>query len=593
MLTAVVVGLSAGAALGAGTDGAGRPPLPTAAVSAGTARIGQLVRVSGAGWGAPGDVVNAVLCGNAALDGDADCDLSNTAQGAIRTDGRFDAAITLSAPPDPCPCVVRFNRHLGDVVVTVPITIYGFATAPPVAHPVPSRAVRVSGIDVAGGGPWTSWFGAPARRTVTFTVTNTGAVTLDDPPVDIAWGRGADPTGFIAPPSVGALAPGEAKTISVRIPFGSLAVGTYTVTVKVDAIGAIGAAHASTSVIPWGWILLAGAALQLGLLKVRNRVRRRVAPTVQVAGVEPADAGEGESAWQPVAEPAPALAGLRSLALHVGGRSVVVFPPLPCLWVGGIAVADLGGREAGLPERAGAVKRSAETAARSVPFPDGVIRKHRDELQALLISWQAAPATEEELAPVADAPADGRALPPTARPRPRRAARRVRTAGLVVACIAAGSCQGGSSVRAAPPSATGVSACALSMTDARALVGPNAAPGRPGALTGLPNPLQRCQYDGGGRSMQLTAFTGSAIFTRFSTITGAAGHVAPELGPGAYCSDGRGESQASVSCFFLSEGNTYILGLDLPLKEDVPAVIDGVRQAAWHVKAAASASRSS
>ena len=131
------------------------------------------------------------------------------------------------------------------------------------------------------------------------------------------------------------------------------------------------------------------------------------------------------------------------------------------------------------------------------------------------------------------------------------------------------------------------------MTDARALVGPNAAPGRPGALTGLPNPLQRCQYDGGGRSLQLTAFTGSAIFTWFSTITGGAGRVAPELGPGAYCSDGRGESQASVSCFFLSEGNTYILGLDLPLKEDVPAVIDGVRQAAWHVKAAASASRSS
>ncbi|HEY4409061.1 MAG TPA: DUF2510 domain-containing protein [Acidimicrobiia bacterium] len=271
----LTAGLAAGfaAPAGASSEPAGGPSATAESV---VLSVGQRVRVQGSGWGGDtSQVVSAVLCGNAALDGAADCDLSATAEGGIHTDGTFFTLFTVPAPPMSCPCLLRVSSPATTADVPIPVTVLGADTAPPHRRVFTNRAVRVDRVHLEGGGPSLAWLGAPARRTLVYRVTNTGDVALHDPPVDLAWGRGANPDGFVAVPAAGDLAVGASRTFRVPIRFPALALGTYRATVHVDPFGTVGTGEARTRLTPWGLVALAAAVPIAAVARLRRALHAR------------------------------------------------------------------------------------------------------------------------------------------------------------------------------------------------------------------------------------------------------------------------------------------------------------------------------
>jgi hypothetical protein len=143
-------------------------------------------------------------------------------------------------------------------------------------------------------------------------VTNTGDTVLHHPAVTLAWGRGSSPDGFIAPPDLGDLAPGQTTVSRVPIPMHALSFGTYRVTIDADPAGGESASgFAETTIVPWGLIVMALVLLQLVLLSIRNRYRRRHLPVDATAGAagpstdqtDP-DADAPDETLDPVLQPA-------------------------------------------------------------------------------------------------------------------------------------------------------------------------------------------------------------------------------------------------------------------------------------------------
>ena len=260
--------------------------------------LGQGLHLRGGGWDWRNGTLEIQLCGNLALDGSNDCDVTNTDEPAVRSDGTFDTAVTVSAPPVLCPCVVRIGYRLAPDMVKIPIDIRGVGIRDPQAPAPLRRAVTVTGVRLTGGGPWTSWFGGAPWRTLTYSVSNTGDVALHHPATDIAIGKGSPPQGFVEAPDIGDLAVHQTKTMRVRVSFGALAVGSYGAVVRVDPVGEVGSGGAHGRFIPWGLVVVAVLVLQLGVIVIRKRIRARLAgrrrqlesaPASVVAGVRLAD----------------------------------------------------------------------------------------------------------------------------------------------------------------------------------------------------------------------------------------------------------------------------------------------------------------
>jgi hypothetical protein len=265
---------------------------PTATVDTTTAALGQRVLVQGDGW-APGTQAHLEVCGNAATNLSADCDLIHGVDAGVGSDGHFSTLLTVADPGKPCPCVVRVTDSESSGIAVVAIDIVGLSVATPTATPLPdlSSAIEVIDPHVVGHGDWTAWFGAGSHRSFVFTVRNKGAVALRDPPLSIVFGRGNDPHGFVAAPKVGDLEPGQLKTFQVPVSVDLLTWGDFTVRGDIGNVGPPVVFLARTSNRPWGLVVLGLVFLQLLLLALRNIVRRRLhrevdeeeAPTVEEA----------------------------------------------------------------------------------------------------------------------------------------------------------------------------------------------------------------------------------------------------------------------------------------------------------------------
>lgn len=252
---------------------------PSAKADHAKAGIGELVRVSGSGWGTPGSGVVAVkICGNGALDPATDCDPSNTVEGAIGQGGAFYTAIRISRPPRSCPCILMATSDASRAEVRVPIEIAGVPVAPLEQPKGVRRAVSITSMGLKGDGPRRSWFGGSAERVLNVTVKNTGEVALHDPLIDITWGRGKNPDGFVAPPKLGTLLPGDTKVLRIPVHVPAWSFGYFTVKVEVDPFGTAAVKRVHTVLLPWGLIALALLATQVVLLAFRNRARLLLVP---------------------------------------------------------------------------------------------------------------------------------------------------------------------------------------------------------------------------------------------------------------------------------------------------------------------------
>jgi hypothetical protein len=251
---------------------------PTAKVSSTILAAGQTVNVYGAGW-APRSLVRMELCGNSAADATTDCDVRNSTDSGVRDDGSVAGTLVVATPPVACPCVVRLSTVDGTVAL-VPVQLGGILAAAPtgkVDTPSLSRLVDMR-IAVVDRGSWTKWFGARSDRVVDITLENTGRVPIDDPILDLRFGRGHNPSGVIATPDLARLEPGATHKVTVPFALEALSFGDYTVWARLGGYGTPRVVRAQTSTYPWGLVILLVVLLQLLLIAVRNRVRRRVAP---------------------------------------------------------------------------------------------------------------------------------------------------------------------------------------------------------------------------------------------------------------------------------------------------------------------------
>ena len=263
-------------------------PEPVLTVSVSSAEFDEVVVVSGTGWLA-GALVRVEICGSEDLLDETSCDPATARRVNAGADGSLSAMIHVGIPPVPCPCVFRATEIVSGVTSTIDFELRDSALT--------ERRLDVTDARLRGSGPWTALFGARPTRTLTFTVVNTGFVTVNNPNVVLAFGKGNNPTGFVAPPTIPSIEPGESVTVSVAVEFPMFAVGTYAVVGSIPGFDQPVEFRAESSHIPWLLLLLPVLILaQLTLVALRNRVRRRLhGPDVIDLGDRVPEAADADS----------------------------------------------------------------------------------------------------------------------------------------------------------------------------------------------------------------------------------------------------------------------------------------------------------
>ena len=259
-------------------------PARSAVASPSPTTVGTTVTVRGSSW-PPGQLVTSSLCGNLALNGSADCDPKASGQTVATSRGDLVLQLVVSLPPKPCPCVVR-TVSLGDSqAVDAPFEIVGAPQSTP-TKTVTRRTVEANA-RIVGSGPLLALLGGTAKREVVIQVTNTGNEPLLNPELNLAFGKGEDPTEPVvgadgAPVSLGTLNPGQLVELRVPLEISPIPFGSYRLKgsfVGLDSVAVDGVTKgqgdltffASTSAYPWLLIVVAWLVLQIPLLGLYKR----------------------------------------------------------------------------------------------------------------------------------------------------------------------------------------------------------------------------------------------------------------------------------------------------------------------------------
>ncbi|MGW4460745.1 hypothetical protein [Micromonospora sp. NPDC004704] len=243
---------------------------------------GDRIMVRLGGW--PAGTTAVEICGNNGRRGSADCAVHDSLQTYVSTAGTATITLTVTAPPVGCPCVVRVTSLNGSLGGTVPVVVAG-VTAPPVPPETMAAspgvaAIEVTRVAVTGDWSWPALLGGPATRILLVDVRNNGTAPVVEPAITVTLGRGANPTGFVPPPLLDTLQPGEQRTVRLPMTIGAPAVGSYTVRGEVG--GPDGPARFSATIVsyPWGLVGVAAvlvAAFALAELRRSRRPARRPA----------------------------------------------------------------------------------------------------------------------------------------------------------------------------------------------------------------------------------------------------------------------------------------------------------------------------
>ncbi len=248
---------------------------------------GATFKVKGTGW-SPGSMVQVEVCGAEARSGSSDCAVASAQILVASADGTVQGRLSVVVPPSPCPCVVRAFSQDADDIATTPVDIPGAPSDHPGDGTVTAPALRrveVQHVALRGSDTFGTWWGAPAHRTLEFTLVNTGSVAVDDASVSLRAGPTDDPNGFVPPVKVDRLEVGEQKAFSVPIEFPALSFGEQRVVGTVNGTSQPTTFAATTTTHPWLLIIVPSVLLlQLLLVLIRNIVRRRLHDDDPVAG---------------------------------------------------------------------------------------------------------------------------------------------------------------------------------------------------------------------------------------------------------------------------------------------------------------------
>ncbi|MCF2531534.1 hypothetical protein [Yinghuangia soli] len=205
-------------------------------------KAGAEVAVAGEGWPVRTHV-RIMLCGQgpSRVRGTADCAAAGAVTAYADHEGRFRSRLVATAPPVPCPCVVRAYTPMvsgadaAEASVPVVLSTHPVTGGPP--PPGDSRYV-LSMSELSGKDGLLTAFGAPARRTVRLRLGNAGNASAAASTIQVSVGRdGADPD-WQDRARTGPIAPGSSTEIAFRVELPSAASGRWVVTVAlVDATG--------------------------------------------------------------------------------------------------------------------------------------------------------------------------------------------------------------------------------------------------------------------------------------------------------------------------------------------------------------------
>jgi hypothetical protein len=248
---------------------------PSLSLDVPRAAPGDVVVVRFDGW--PNGPVSVGVCGNTALRGTQDCDLTGDEALTISATGSNAVELRLTAPPVPCPCVIRAASASSDVVATTPIDLVGMTSGPPILPdgPAPASQLRARAhvvdrhetlIETASPA-----FAGPDARALVVTLANRGTSTLRNLRVVSTVGRQHGDATPIGTRTLGTLAPGSVRTLRIPFELGAPTYGDYVVHGSVYGLATPATFAASTSADPWALELL----LPIGLIVIAEVLRKR------------------------------------------------------------------------------------------------------------------------------------------------------------------------------------------------------------------------------------------------------------------------------------------------------------------------------
>jgi len=254
---------------------------PTIRASATAAGPGTIVIVTFSGWSSP---VVVAVCGNDALRGAVDCDQTGSVGVAASQRAPETRQLIVTAPPAPCPCVLRASTPGEQLVRTIPFDVVGVPRAPLTKPPgSEGSALKVSARLASGslsfGDRARSALGGPTRRVLELTLSNAGTAPLSDVSVTAAVGRDSQSGDPLQPPNVDPLVPGQTRRLELPVRLSAPSFGRYVVFGTVYGGGAPVSFAASTRTMPWALVvialLLVADVVAVATLRLRHRSRDR------------------------------------------------------------------------------------------------------------------------------------------------------------------------------------------------------------------------------------------------------------------------------------------------------------------------------
>ncbi|WP_239571360.1 hypothetical protein [Streptomyces sp. G44] len=260
---------------------------PTVTLSASQAGKGGSVTVKGEGW-RPGALLMMLICGQSTpgegvVGGTNACANSEGRAVTAGKDGAFRKKLPVAEPPEPCPCVVHVATVTGEKArADTAFKVAGHPVKPLPEQAGGGRLSVLSDTRLEGSGSLLTWFGAPPRRTLVFTVGNVGPAPLKDPVFQVGTSHGVFAPQWEERQWRGTVAPGRKARIELPVELSAGAHGDYLVSLKFG--GKVLAEQPWGVGRPWGvtvfWLLLClvvpAAVFRLGMAAVdRLRPRRR------------------------------------------------------------------------------------------------------------------------------------------------------------------------------------------------------------------------------------------------------------------------------------------------------------------------------
>jgi hypothetical protein len=271
---AVVLGVAPHAAAQNATSG------PTVALDQYELALGQRVSLTISGFRSPS--VTMAFCGNEGRRGSVDCNMQASQAREINADGTpTAAAMPVSAPPAPCPCILRVSSQDNSEIAVASITLVGHPVADVVGGSEFDQPLTVEIRAVVASDGLSreirSSLGGATTYDVTIQVANRSTFAVDGVGLSSVYRRTRyDDVRTVEVPSVGRLAAGSTWEQVVQVEVPALTFGDIDWAATVSGAGPSVSGTDTTSQIPILLLVLVAVLLiDLGVLVWRTVVRVR------------------------------------------------------------------------------------------------------------------------------------------------------------------------------------------------------------------------------------------------------------------------------------------------------------------------------